>query len=143
MPRNAVEKLIKKHRTGDPFRIAAERNIMILYEDLGHTVRGYYLVSRRQKTIHINSRLSKEEQRVVCAHELGHDVLHPGVNTPFLKNHTYQCTQKNEIEANTFAAHLLIPDDALIESKENGYTLSQLAALCEVPEELAALRIRK
>ena len=142
MPMNAAAKLVKKHRTRDPFRIAADRNIIVLLDDLGNTVRGYYLVFKRQKRIHIKSRLTEEEQRVVCAHELGHDILHPGINTPFLKHYTYLCTQKSEIEANTFAAYLLISDDALIESKENRYTIKQLAALCEVPEELVELRIK-
>ncbi len=143
MPKRAVQKLLAKYHTRDPFEIAKMRNINIRFDDLGTSVRGYYMAVRRQKFILINNRLDALERRVVCAHELGHDILHPGTNTPFLRNYTYQCTQKSENEANTFAAHLLISDDDLAEARENGYTIPQLAAMCEVPQELVKLRIKK
>ena len=47
-------------------------------------------------------------QRTVCAHELGHAVLHTHANTPFLRKNTFFSVDKLEIEANTFAALLLI-----------------------------------
>lgn len=143
LPKQAVKTLLQKHRTRDPFMIAAARNITVIFDDLGQSVRGYYCNVLRQKYIHINARLNDEEQRVVCAHELGHDLLHPGTNTPFLRNYTYQCTAKSENEANAFAAHLLISDDDLREARDCGYTISQTAAMCGVPEELVRMRIRK
>ena len=39
--RNEVNRLIKKHRTNDPFEIAKGENIIILYENLGG-INGYY-----------------------------------------------------------------------------------------------------
>ena len=143
LPKEAANLLIQRYQTRNPFEIAKTRGIKIVYLDLGESLRGYYFASRRSKIIHISTRLNKYEQRVVCAHELGHDILHPGINTQFQRNFTYQCTAKGENEANAFAAHLLISDDDLQTARENGYTISQLAAMCGVPEELVKMRIRK
>ena len=62
-----------------------------------------------------NTDLSESEQRFSCAHELGHALLHPDANTPFLTKYTYLSVDKYEIEANKFALKLLIPDELLFE----------------------------
>ncbi|WP_371916012.1 ImmA/IrrE family metallo-endopeptidase [Paenibacillus sp. P3E] len=49
---------------------------------------GYYNSSRRLQMIHINNTASQQDQRFTCAHELGHVILHPNVNTPFLRRLT-------------------------------------------------------
>lgn len=75
-------------------------------------------------------------QRFVCAHELGHAVLHPGLNTPFMKANTLLSTDRIEREANTFAVELLMPDDVIREYE----TIHQAAAVCGVPEEVVLLK---
>jgi len=53
-------------------------------------------------------------QRTVCAHESGHAVLHEEVNTLFLRKNTFLSVDRLEIEANTFAAFLLIDKNTII-----------------------------
>ena len=85
--KHKVDMLCRKCDTRDPFTIAAKLGIRVLHEPLG-SIRGYYSRTHRIKFIHINQDLSKERQRQVCAHELGHAILHPKSNTPFLRANT-------------------------------------------------------
>ena len=133
-----AENLIRRFRSDDPFVIAEAKNIIILYEPLG-TIRGYYGSSYRFRVIHINQDMEPWEKRFTCAHELGHALLHPNVNTPFLRENTFLSINKLEREANLFAACLLCPLEKLEEYRE--YTVSQIASLTGVREELIRLRV--
>jgi Zn-dependent peptidase ImmA (M78 family) len=110
--KGAISKLLKIHQTNDPFEIAKNKDITILYQDLGKTY-GYYRSYKRIHIIHINNRLDERMQRYVCAHELGHAILHPNVNTSFLKHNTFYSVDKLEVEANQFAVHLLLSQENL------------------------------
>ncbi|GGJ86335.1 hypothetical protein GCM10007063_06050 [Lentibacillus kapialis] len=101
-----VGQLVKKHGTNNPFVIAKEKGILIRRLPLGSLL-GYHTRKCRVSIIHINEDSSQEEQLFTCCHELGHAVLHPEVNTSFLKSHTYYSTDKIEQEANLFAVELL------------------------------------
>lgn len=132
-------KLIKKHKTNNPFSIAAERNILIKYADLGDTY-GLFINSNRFKFININNRLDDQLQRFVCAHELGHAILHPRANTPFLKKNTLYSIDKIEVEANTFAVELLLPDYEIDNFKETNMTIQEVAAIYGLPGEVCDLK---
>ena len=95
--KHKVDMLCRKCDTRDPFTIAAKLGIRVLHEPLG-SIRGYYSRTHRIKFIHINQDLSKERQRQVCAHELGHAILHPKSNTPFLRANTLYSVNKLETE---------------------------------------------
>lgn len=125
--------LIRKYGTNDPFDLALALGIKILYEELG-SINGYYNMQLRMKQIHINHNLSLDQQYVTCAHELGHAVLHPKANTPFLRANTFFSIDKMEIEANTFAAELLIPDSLILENPE--FTRQQIARLAGYNERI-------
>lgn len=101
-----VDKLVKKHNTYDPFKICEKININLIYADLGE-IRGYYRYSKRNKFITINSILPDHEKLNVCAHELGHAVLHSEYNRIFL-NSTFFLPSKFENQANRFAAYLIL-----------------------------------
>lgn len=77
-----VLNIVAKYQTIDPFEIARQKNIIVLFEDLGNTL-GFYNTYKRFKFIHINNQIDENAQRFVCAHELGHALLHPKANTPF------------------------------------------------------------
>lgn len=64
---------------------------------------------------------------LVMAHELAHSIMHRKENCYFIRNKTLILTSKMEIEANTFAAELLIPDDLIHENP--GMTTAQIARL--------------
>lgn len=133
-----VEGLICRFHSDDPFEIAQAKNIIVLREPLG-TIRGYYGSSFRFRVIHINQDMEPWEERFTCAHELGHAILHPNVNTPFLRENTLFSINKLEREANLFAACMLCPSETLEEYRE--YTTSQIASITGVREELIRLRV--
>ncbi|NBJ71011.1 ImmA/IrrE family metallo-endopeptidase [Roseburia sp. 1XD42-34] len=72
---------------------------------------GFHTRHARVSIIHINENASTEQQIFTCAHELAHAILHPEINTPFLKFNTYYSTSKIEVEANTFAIKLVFRKD--------------------------------
>lgn len=133
----AAERLIKKYQTNRPFQLAREMGVVVLFERLGNTL-GYFNKYKRIKIIHINQELSEADQQFTCAHELGHSILHPTVNTPFLKRNTLFSISKIEREANEFAVELLLPDTLIREY--SGITLSQIATTCGVPQDLLFLK---
>lgn len=139
---NEVGKLCSRYKTCDPFALCRELHIKVLFMPL-QGVRGFFQNIIRNRFIYIDESLAPEEQRIVCAHELGHAILHRNSNAIFMEQHTYMCVNRFENEANAFAAYLLISDENLMEAREYGYTISQTAAMCGVPEELVKMRIRK
>lgn len=137
--RNLVAELCKAYGTRDPFELARLRNIILLYDPLGD-IQGYYSKSLRQKFIHINQDLEELPMRFTCAHELGHSVLHPNTNTPFLRAETLFSVDRLEIEANRFAVNLLFTDEELEEIAQ--YPVEQIACAMGVPSNLAEYRMR-
>lgn len=138
--KNIVEELFVRHGSRDPFVIASLLNIDVHLTNLHDEINGLYKYDRRNKYIVINNNLPEEMQRVVCAHELGHAILHSRANTTFMRNNTLLSVDRIEVEANTFAAELLIPDDFLTDSKFS--TVYEIASLHNVPTEIAELKCR-
>ncbi|PFR11193.1 hypothetical protein COK10_10615 [Bacillus anthracis] len=129
---NTVKHLCKKHNTTDPFELAQFLDIHIFFHDLHEEINGFYKYEKRNKFIAINSNLSSTMQRTVCAHELGHAILHPNANTPFLRKNTLLSVDRLEIEANTFAALLLIDENSITP----GDTKACIAYKNNIPVEL-------
>ena len=138
--KQTIDRLCRRYDTRDPFAIAQQLGIILLYEPLG-SIRGYYGKSSRQKFIHINQNLCREQRRIVCAHELGHAVLHADANTPFLRANTFFSVNKLEQEANRFMVQLLVTDEQLRDCMDCGYTVPQLARSIGVPDGLIRYRI--
>ncbi|MFB6649634.1 ImmA/IrrE family metallo-endopeptidase [Bacillus toyonensis] len=134
-----VLKIVKKHSTANPFEIAKRKNILVLFEDLGNTL-GFYNTYKRFKFIHINNKIDETTQRFVCAHELGHALLHPKANTPFLRNKTLFSVDRLEIEANTFAVELLLPDEMISEYQDTNLSIQAVAEIYGIPENFAHLK---
>lgn len=135
--KNTVAQLTEKHNTNNPFEIANAENIIILKEPLGN-INGYYNKKYRQQFIHINCNIDESSQYTTCCHELGHAILHPDSNTPFLRNNTFYSVNKLEKQANLFAAELIIQDD-IIHNYEN-CNLEYISLTENIPIELLKLK---
>ena len=72
--------------------------------------------------------------RLVMAHELAHSIMHRKENCYFIRNKTLLLNSKIEIEANTFAAELLIPDELILENPN--MSADQLARLAGYNERI-------
>lgn len=132
-----TDKLIKKYNTRDPFELAYHLNVVIFEEELGH-VNGFYQSCPKNKIIHLNKNLEPNKKRSVCAHELGHALLHCKLNILFLEKNTFLVTNRYENEANKFAAELLISDDIIYQYKD--FTIEQIAIAEELNIELLKLK---
>lgn len=124
-----VGQLVKKYGTSDPFELAKIMGIEIVYEPLGKSL-GYFSRLYRTAIIHINENLSYEKQLSTCAHELGHVLLHPDINTAFLKANTHYPTSKIEIEAHEFMIELLM------HQKNNSMTIQEATEDYGIPKQL-------
>lgn len=132
-----AQETIQHFGTQDPFAICQQLGIEILFLPLGR-MRGYCYSNKNGTAVVLHNELSEHEARVVCAHELGHVLLHPRLNRIYLDTSTFICEQKLENEVNTFAVCLLYPDDN--ELLENCSTISEMSAYMGVRLELAQLR---
>nr|WP_219824368.1 ImmA/IrrE family metallo-endopeptidase [Bacillus sp. BH32] len=132
-------KIVKKHGTTNPFEIAKRKDIIVLFEDLGNTL-GFYNTYKRFKFIHINNQIKETIQQFVCAHELGHAVLHPKANTPFLRNQTFFSVDCLEIEANTFAVELLLTDEMISAYKDTRLSIQEITEAHGIPGGFARLK---
>ena len=139
--RKKVAYLKRKYDTSNPFDLATCLGISVIFEDLG-AINGYYNKQFRMKQIHINQNLPEHIQKLTCAHELGHALLHPDENTSFLRNCTLFSVDKLEIEANQFAIELLLPDDVFIEYINLGYSLEQISRITGYTKNLIESRMK-
>jgi hypothetical protein len=129
---NEVQKILKKYSNGyvDPFSIVKSMNIILIKEDLGKT-NGFYYEYKRNRIIGINSNLNEREQRRVCSHELGHAVLHEGMNYPFLCKKAFFVSSKYEKQADLFAINLLLSEYDAYELKE--FTFQDISNITAYP----------
>lgn len=128
---DAVNKVVNKSMSRDPFEIAKALGIKVFYHPLSK-IKGFILSVYGENVIVINSKLSEEAQRVVLAHELGHYILSPsGSGYFFISQHTLMESQI-EYEANRFAIELLTGEAEPAE----GETIAQYAARLNIPPDM-------
>ena len=125
--------MARKYNSRNPLEIIKNLNVILVYYPL-KDVRGFYQFFQRNNIIYIDDNLPENEQIIVCAHELGHMLLHKNSNALFMDTRTHFVTTKYENEANTFAAELLIPDEIIVENPD--MTKSQIAHLVGYNEKI-------
>lgn len=113
-----ADTLVQKFGTRDPFRIAQAMDFIVIRIPLCG-IRGFYQFIKRCKIIYIDSELEDPEARFVCAHELGHALLHRGNNRIFMDTNTYLPVNRFEVEADRFAVDLLFDDEDLCDFLEH------------------------
>ncbi|MGF7429618.1 ImmA/IrrE family metallo-endopeptidase [Thermoanaerobacterium thermosaccharolyticum] len=130
-----ARKLAKKYKTNNPLELSEWLNVDVFIFPLGN-IYGFYKYTHRNKQIYVNSDLDYRNKIIVCSHELGHAVLHPRENCPFLKAYTCSFEDRLELEANLFGTYLLSC------SIDEGFmTYEQIINVFNVAEEIAAYKI--
>jgi len=104
-----VEHLIKVHKTRSPFEICSALKInVVLSNELPNKVNGLYLNSTDYgKIILLNSSLQENKRDKVCAHELGHAILHSNINSINYHQNFDGDLAKLEMEADMFSFFLI------------------------------------
>lgn len=131
--------LVKKFNTRNPFEIIKNLNVILVFYPL-EGINGFYQYFQRNNIIYIDERLPYEMQCFVCAHELGHMLLHKKANAIFMDSRTLINTSKYEMEADRFAMNLLVSDDIFNDNLE--LSMSQLSRLIGYDERLIELRLK-
>lgn len=137
--RALADNLSAKHHTRDPFCIAEDLGFIVVFAPLVD-MRGFQQRAKRRNIIYINQDLDEHQQRLVCAHELGHYLMHRGLNRIFMDHTTKIVTQKYENEAHRFSLELIYSDEELRPFVER--PLADAANYMGVPVQLAEWRMK-
>jgi len=140
-----VDKLSQKYSTRDPYELCDALGVKIHYKDLGPRVKVFYVCESRVRNIVINNRVSEIVQRILVAHELGHDRLHVKIAElkSFQVMEPFGLAIPAEYEANLFAADLLIDNDELLDLLYyDDRTFYSIARELYVPEALLDFKLR-
>lgn len=137
--------LTSRYDTSSPFELCDYLYIDVCYLDLPERARGLSIQKEPNgSAILLNREMNERESRYCCAHELGHVLLHPGLNEQAMKDLTNLCIPKFEREADFFAGCLLIgPSVEEWSSSYNPLTAEQIACLSGLPRRVADLWCEK
>ena len=117
-----VQRLAAKYKLEAPIdveRVAESEGAIIAREHFSGVQSGFALRDGSRWVIGVNTATSRRRQRFTVAHELGHLLLHDGrqltvdhsVRVNWRDHKSSMATDREEIEANAFAAQLLMPGD--------------------------------
>lgn len=111
--KHMAESLVRKFKTRNPFAIAEALGYIVLRVPL-KGIRGFYQQLRRCTIIYIAEDLPYWDAAFVCAHEIGHVLLHRGCNRIFMDTHAFFKVNTYEIEADRFALNLIWSDEDVV-----------------------------
>lgn len=125
-----AEKLKQEYGTCDPKELCRCLGITLLRADLPRKINGFYMETAGKQAVVISSAIGAPLDTACTAHELGHALLHKGVNAVFLTDSTNFVTGRYEREADLFAAALLLDSEDI---KENGDSFEDISKMTGVP----------
>lgn len=126
-----VASLIQNHAIKkapvDIVKLAEKCGAVVAYENFGDEISGLVFRKGEKFVIGVNGEQSESRKRFTVAHELGHILLHDLPDVHIDRNFTVMFRSsesslaKNvlEIEANAFAAELLMPEAFLLKDLRN------------------------
>ena len=138
-----VQSLITKYKTRNPIEVIQRLNIKLEVINNTKDLLGMYRVIERNRYIFISSEAGYLKN-IILAHELGHDQLHRatmGKGACFHESINRTNTSIYELEANIFAAHLLIDDDKIISLIKDGHCDKSLAYEFSVDTNIVTIKI--
>ena len=137
----------------DVHAIAQALDISVRYERMDADISGLLVLQDNKARVAINRFHHRNRQRFTLAHEIGHIQLHAeGKDCFFVDRRFFRNSQSSkgelheEIEANAFAAALLMPQRMILDHivAEQGITdieVFRLATKFEVSEQAMTLRL--
>ncbi len=139
--RKSAADAVRQYGTRDPFTLAREMHIELLVRELG-TLKGFYKDVYGTPFIFLSRHLSRGEATLVCAHELGHHLLHRQFAAfGFEEVSVFSPASRREYEANLFAAELLLDTKEVFDAARAGCTATQIAAALGADVRLVELKL--
>lgn len=143
---DTVEKLKRRYREFDPFKLCKAMDIKIIFSALGtdeDAIKGFFLEAKRIRTITINSDLPLLIQKFIVCHELGHAVLHRSCGIyAFHEVGLFDESSLYEKDANLFAAEFLLDDEDVLQTLNEDNSFFTAASILRVPTELLDFKFR-
>ena len=137
-----AKEINEKYGGTNVIETAENSGAKVWFRKLG-SLKGFYLCENGIRYIVINEELDERLKEVICAHELGHDMLHRELSGGKIRETTlFLDNSKTEREANLFAASLLISDEEIFAELENEISLENLAARLGFPREIVAYKLQ-
>jgi Zn-dependent peptidase ImmA (M78 family) len=135
--------LTRRFKTRDPFEIAEGLHINVIFADDFTRLKGMYVIINRNPFVFLNSSLDEPTQKIVLAHERGHDRLHRDVarTAAFEEFTLYKMDSRPELEANIFAAEMLLDTDRILEYIYESFDTEQIARALNTDINLVALKV--
>lgn len=126
--------LLDTYRTNNPFELCDYLEIKIIESNLGSEIKGFFQRTENDfEIIHLNSNLNYYDKKSTCAHELGHALMHTNLAIGFFIENTLQIKDRYEIQADKFAAELLLPNK--LDEEFKSMNIEQLSCVFKVPKE--------
>jgi len=105
----------------DVEKIAKAKGVVVVKQELEDSVSGVLMIKDGRGIIVVNEGHHPNRQRFSLAHELGHYLLHPDAGSVFVDRspvffrdrRSSEGVRQHEIDANAFAAELLLPEKDL------------------------------
>lgn len=139
--RKKADKITKEYRSRNADTLAKALGITIMERDDFKKQKGAYVVIERNRYIFLKSDLPEPMRSIVILHEIGHDQLHRKEAKTFHEFSLFDMTGNTmEYEANLFAAHIMLPDQEVIEYITQGYSVAQIAGMMNSDINLVALK---
>ena len=126
-----VEMIQKKYHESNPFRLCSAMDIMLIFRSMGNNpnaIKGFFLESKRIRTITVNDDLPLVIQKVIVF--TFHDLR------------LFDESSLAEKEANLFAAEYLLSDEEVLDVLNRDTTFFTAAAKLTVPVELLDFKFR-
>lgn len=157
--KHTAESLLRDLGTSSPpidiDRVADKLGVTIRFEPFESEISGVLYRDSERTIIGVSSLHHKNRQRFTIAHELGHFLLHEmdvhvdkGFRVIMRDSKSSTATDRKEIEANRFAAELLMPESFLkqdarhfLRDVEDEGGLSALAKRYRVSTQAMAIRL--
>lgn len=121
----------------DVYQLIDYFGIILLEVDSRDFIAGYRYIARR-RVIQVKQDLDENLKRCVLWHELGHALCHRTIDCYYMANNTRLRTIIYEVEAEQFAAEMLLPDK--LDTELYGRTVQEIAAYYGVTTNLVEMK---
>ncbi|MDO5048010.1 MAG: ImmA/IrrE family metallo-endopeptidase [Anaerococcus sp.] len=136
--------IIKTYKSRDPREILEQMGVHLIAFKSDTKLLGMYKVIRGISFIFYNPFVDERIINMVFAHELGHHIFHKDeASDSMIEYELFDINSEMELQANIFAAHLLLDENRLIEDVKEGYTYNQLASMYDVNVNLMIFKLNE
>lgn len=135
--------MVQAAKSREPYELAEHNGAFVRESDLG-ALKGMYTVMLGNPFIVINQSLSERTKKIVCAHELGHHMLHRELAEGGVRMREfmlYKMDERPEYEANIFAAYLLLDENEILGMAREGLDVRAIAASLHTDVNLILIMI--